>query len=527
MFRATTAAISYFTVFAGLVKASGFVTTSGTQFMLDGCPFAFVGGNSYYTIMEDLFQNNKQATDNIIGLYSSKGLKVLRLNTMYDSSTKTSSNPWFQNITDGTAAVYNDGPTGLGLLDYVIYAAGKSGIKVVISLVNNWQAGGGMDLYVATQNGTYHDEFYTSQTLQSLYKSWVHHVLTRVNSYNNLTYNADPTIMMWELANEPRCLGNTLPASPTCSVQTIATWASTMSAYVKSIAPNQLVSLGDEGFYHNKSSVSTSYPFTANEGIDFDTILSIPTIDAGSIHTYPEGWRVPTPYDAWGNLWYNTHQASCVAANKPCYVGEYGITASSGLRNEVYASWDATWESNKMANLVWTISGNLSWGPFPDSDGFALYSTDASWDLEIGNVASSMNGIINSCLGSGISTGAVKSTSASISPATSKLSIAATSAATTVAATATSTKTSGTSGIATSKTAPASTTGVTSSKKTATTTTTTATSIKSTTLQLTSTIASQVCAILYGQCGGSGWTGPTCCSASTCTYSNPYYSQCL
>ncbi|KAI0056093.1 glycoside hydrolase family 61 protein I [Artomyces pyxidatus] len=32
----------------------------------------------------------------------------------------------------------------------------------------------------------------------------------------------------------------------------------------------------------------------------------------------------------------------------------------------------------------------------------------------------------------------------------------------------------------------------------------------------------------YGQCGGSGYTGPTvCASGSTCTVSNQYYSQCL
>jgi len=32
----------------------------------------------------------------------------------------------------------------------------------------------------------------------------------------------------------------------------------------------------------------------------------------------------------------------------------------------------------------------------------------------------------------------------------------------------------------------------------------------------------------YGQCGGQGWTGgTTCVSGYTCTYSNPYYSQCL
>ncbi|TAQ88651.1 hypothetical protein B7494_g3006 [Chlorociboria aeruginascens] len=32
----------------------------------------------------------------------------------------------------------------------------------------------------------------------------------------------------------------------------------------------------------------------------------------------------------------------------------------------------------------------------------------------------------------------------------------------------------------------------------------------------------------YGQCGGTGFTGPTVCASKfTCTYQNPYYSQCL
>ncbi|KAK3401517.1 cutinase-domain-containing protein [Sordaria brevicollis] len=36
------------------------------------------------------------------------------------------------------------------------------------------------------------------------------------------------------------------------------------------------------------------------------------------------------------------------------------------------------------------------------------------------------------------------------------------------------------------------------------------------------------CAAKWGQCGGQGWTGPTCCqSGSTCQASNQWYSQCL
>jgi len=32
---------------------------------------------------------------------------------------------------------------------------------------------------------------------------------------------------------------------------------------------------------------------------------------------------------------------------------------------------------------------------------------------------------------------------------------------------------------------------------------------------------------LYGQCGGTGWTGSTSCASGTCTVSSTYYSQCL
>jgi hypothetical protein len=32
---------------------------------------------------------------------------------------------------------------------------------------------------------------------------------------------------------------------------------------------------------------------------------------------------------------------------------------------------------------------------------------------------------------------------------------------------------------------------------------------------------------LWGQCGGSGWTGPTTCAQGTCKATNEWYSQCV
>ncbi|KAI1847498.1 hypothetical protein JX266_006350 [Neoarthrinium moseri] len=55
-------------------------------------------------------------------------------------------------------------------------------------------------------------------------------------------------------------------------------------------------------------------------------------------------------------------------------------------------------------------------------------------------------------------------------------------------------------------------------------TSTTFVTSKATTAAPTATGAAQP---LYGQCGGSGWTGATACASGTCSTINPYYYQCL
>lgn len=82
-------------------------------------------------------------------------------------------------------------------------------------------------------------------------------------------------------------------------------------------------------------------------------------------------------------------------------------------------------------------------------------------------------------------------------------------------------------------TSKASSTTTTSSKATTTTTSSTlktSTTTSSTkTSSSTSTAPSSTCTVsVYGQCGGTGYTGCTiCASGSTCTVQNTYYSQCL
>jgi endo-1,4-beta-xylanase len=62
---------------------------------------------------------------------------------------------------------------------------------------------------------------------------------------------------------------------------------------------------------------------------------------------------------------------------------------------------------------------------------------------------------------------------------------------------------------------------------TSTSTTLATTTTKASTTTTTSATTTSTGAALYGQCGGSGWTGAKSCAQGTCTYVNDWYSQCL
>lgn len=87
----------------------------------------------------------------------------------------------------------------------------------------------------------------------------------------------------------------------------------------------------------------------------------------------------------------------------------------------------------------------------------------------------------------------------------------------------------GSSGTTTSSTTSSTTLTTSSTSLSTTRMTTTATSTTTTTTTATSTSsASGPAQTHWGQCGGTGWSGPTTCqSPYTCQALNPYYSQCL
>jgi mannan endo-1,4-beta-mannosidase len=245
----------------GTTAAAAFPSINGTMFTIDGKTKYFAGSNSYWIS----FLTNNADVDLVMNHFSSAGLKIFRIWGFNDVSG-SGSGVWFQSHSSSGSQI-NTGSNGLQRLDAVVAAADKYGVKLIINFVNYWDDYGGMNAYAKAYGGT-RDTWYTNTKAQAAYQNYIKTLVGR--------FKASNAIFAWELANEPRCKG--------CSTDVIYKWADTTSKYIKSLDPDHLVTLGDEGMGLPGGS---SYPYQYGEGTDFVKNLAIKTLDSGTFHWYP------------------------------------------------------------------------------------------------------------------------------------------------------------------------------------------------------------------------------------------------
>jgi mannan endo-1,4-beta-mannosidase len=349
-----------------------FVRRDGSKLTLNGKEFRFGGTNNYYLMYMSQFM-----VDDVIDTAAAQGFTVLRTwgnleigNQDGSNSINGKSNGVYFQYWNGTAPAYNDGADGMQKLDYVIYKAGQKGLKLIIPFTNNWNAFGSADQYVRWANGQYHDQFYTDPVIEGWFKNWISHLLNRVNTYTGIQYKNDPTIMTWELVNEPRCkYTDAYPTSGNCTTKTLVKWADEISTYTKKIDKNHLVSVGDEGFYCNPK--STDWKENCGEGDDVIAFTKLKNIDVMSYHLYPELWGTDI---AWGTEWIKRHTEDARKIGKPAMLGEFGIT-DKNTRNPVYRKWtDTILKSDATGALFWMLAGKQDGaGVYPDYDGHNIY----------------------------------------------------------------------------------------------------------------------------------------------------------
>jgi len=354
------------------VPTPNFVYTLGQKFYLNGFEYTFAGTNAYW-----LAQMSNSDIDKAFSDIAASGVTTVRTWGFNDVTAVPSYGTYYQLWTNGTATI-NYGSTGLAKFDYVVESAAAHGLHLIVTLTNNWNNYGGMDVYVselAPNAGGYHDIFYTDPTIQAAYKTYVSAWLTR--------YGSNPTIMSWELANEPRCAGSTTVASAACNTTTITTWVSEMSAYIKSVDTKHLVAIGDEGWFQRPG--AQPYPYDPSVGISFDANILVPTLDWATLHLYPESWGQADNVTEFGIAWIRDHAAVQKTANKPVVVEEFGVSVANA--SEVYPLWwNEVLLSGMTGDAIWQSGSYLSTGPSPN-DGFTYYPNSTVYEQVRGYAA--------------------------------------------------------------------------------------------------------------------------------------------
>ncbi|KAM7521146.1 hypothetical protein LguiB_020108 [Lonicera macranthoides] len=292
-----------------------FMRSRGVQFMLNGSPYYGNGFNAYWLMYmaSDPSQRNKVSS----AFEESKkhGLTIARTWAFSDGGN---------NPLQYSPASYNE--QMFQGLDFVVSEARSYGIKILLSLVNNYENFGGKKQYVDWARGegqsiTSDDDFFTNSVVKGYYKNHIKSVLTRKNSINGIAYKDDPTIMAWELMNEPRCTSDP-------SGRTIQAWITEMASYLKSIDSNHLLEAGLEGFYGE--SVPQKQQFNPNFqiGTDFIANNQISDIDFATVHSYPDQWLTDANDESQLSFldnWLNNHiQDAENILKKPILFTEFG-----------------------------------------------------------------------------------------------------------------------------------------------------------------------------------------------------------
>lgn len=340
-----------------------FVQTTGTQFVVNGFPFYVNGFNTYWLMLLAVDPSTKSKVSEVFQQAASVGLTVGRTWAFNDGGWRA---------LQKSPGVYDEDV--FQALDFVISEARNYGIRLILSLSNNWDAFGGKSQYLQWGNSagldlSSEDAFFSHATLKAYFKNHVKNVLRRVNTVTNVAYKDDPTIFAWELMNEPRCLSDP-------SGDTLQEWIQEMAFYVKSIDPKHLLEIGVEGFYGPSSpdrAIFNPNSFAQQVGTDFIRNHQALGIDFASVHIYPDSWisqSISAAHLSFARNWTMSHIRDCEKTLKmPVVFTEFGTSS----RDPGYtSSYRDTFIQNVYESILASArkggagAGSLIWQLFPE-----------------------------------------------------------------------------------------------------------------------------------------------------------------
>lgn len=354
---------------------SSFVSVKGHGFYVNDKPYYYIGANYWYGSLLGLEQEKSRGIARLrkeLDFLKAHGVTNLRLMAGAEGFGMINGVSRVKPPLQPRQGEFNEDV--LGGLDLILSEMGKRHLKAVVFLSNNWEWSGGFQQYLIW-NGLVPDalksrkltwdeqrdivsQFYNCEPCKESYNRQVRLILNRVNKYNQLNYTEDPTIMAWELANEPR------PMRP-AAADAYKRWISEVAAMIKAKDKNHLVTIGHEG------SVGT-------EGMNlYEEIHADQNVDYLTIHIWPKNWGwfagnqiaegFPNIVEKALN-YIEQHLRTAEKLNKPLVIEEFGlprdghsfdVSASTTLRDAFYSKIFSVLE--KQAIIGGHIAGANFW----------------------------------------------------------------------------------------------------------------------------------------------------------------------
>jgi mannan endo-1,4-beta-mannosidase len=308
-----------------------FVKVENGQFIRDGKPYYYIGANYWYGAIlgSPGKEGNRKRLIEELDLMKANGIDNLRVLAGAEGpdGEPRRVSPALQ-LSPG---VYN--PDLLEGLDFLLAEMAKRKMVAILFLTNAWEWSGGFSQYVSWSenkpipypetNGhtwgefmTFSGTFHQCANGKELFRKHIKYMLSRTNQTTGIAYTNDPTIMTWELANEPRAFSdaNKVP---------FLNWVNETSAYIKSLDSNHLVTVGSEGKWGCEGDIDL-----------FEMIHSSKNVDYMTVHIWPFNWSWLNPKDMQGTMskaientgnYIDEHLKVAAKLRKPLVFEEFGL----------------------------------------------------------------------------------------------------------------------------------------------------------------------------------------------------------
>lgn len=309
-----------------------FIQVKDGQFVKHGKPYYYVGTNYWYGPLLGAPNGNRKRLIKELDNLTEHGINNLRILVGGDGgNTDSSIKPALQ-VEPG---VYDE-ELLIGL-DFLLAEMAKRDMEAVLYLNNNWVWSGGMSQYLEW-NGygeapdpflpeyewqdymDYTEQYHSCEPCKNDYYRHIAFIIGRTNTITGVSYNQDPTIMSWQLANEPRVFSLKNKVA-------FKKWLDESVALIESLAPRQLISTGSEGAAGSVNSVEL-----------FEKNHQNPDIDYLTMHMWPKNWSWYKKDDEAGSLQVAIDNANAYMAkhievakesNRPIVMSEFGFPRNS------------------------------------------------------------------------------------------------------------------------------------------------------------------------------------------------------